>query len=608
MLARRIWTLSAFVVTAAACSSPSPLRARSSARATDAPAVPPTAAVTIGAIADEYYRARLAAYPEEADWTSVPDKQYSRLSDHSPAALARWRTREDRWLAQLRRIKASSLAAGQRVLHAMLLEEVESNIGLRVCKQELWPATPLSGWQVAYPLMLSRQPVDTDAARAAALTRWRTMPAALETEIANMRRGMKAGYTVPRGAVKRIIAQIDGLMVASIAASAFASPATRGGDAAFARTWYALAKTKLYPAMRAYSAFLRREYLAVARTNAAISAHPSGRHCYAAQLRRHTTVRRSPDEIFKRGSALVARNEAEIASIGAKLFGTRTLAATMAAIKADSRLALPSGDAVLSFARATSARATAAAPRWFVDVPAIPGVVEPWPRSLDQPGAGDHYEAPADGKGRGIFRISLRQPHRSRPSLEVTTVHELIPGHHFQMAFEISLGQRHPVLQLLGNTAYGEGWARYAEALAEEMGVFRIDASKVVRRSWPGRGMVADVGFHLRGWSRARVVTYLGAAGRFPTAYVATLPDRIAMWPGQLTAYDTGAAEILALRREAERRLGAHFDIRAFHTRVLENGTVPLWYLRDHVQAWINREAARTRLTPTPSGAELTRH
>ena len=145
----------------------------------------------------------------------------------------------------------------------------------------------------------------------------------------------------------------------------------------------------------------------------------------------------------------------------------------------------------------------------------------------------------------------------------------------------------HPVTRIIWFSGPGEGWARYSEALAEEMGLYQSTSGPILRRAWPARGMVVDPGIHLFGWTREEAKAYMAESGRFPVSSGDEMVDRIAIIPGQLTAYDSGGLEILALRRQAEEALGDDFDIREFHDRVLENGTIPLGYLRQHIEAWI---------------------
>jgi uncharacterized protein (DUF885 family) len=178
----------------------------------------------------------------------------------------------------------------------------------------------------------------------------------------------------------------------------------------------------------------------------------------------------------------------------------------------------------------------------------------------------------------------------NRGRAELLVVHEAVPGHHVQLstAFQRRLGE--PIDKIAVNAAFTEGWARYSEALAEEIGIFETDFAKIERRAWPGHGQVLDVGVHVGGWSRARAIDYLKSTGLYDDETAAAMLDRIAALPGQLTAYDTGAAEFFALRAEAQARLGARFDIRRFHKAVLEQGAVPLVQLREHIKAWIEAE------------------
>jgi uncharacterized protein (DUF885 family) len=148
-----------------------------------------------------------------------------------------------------------------------------------------------------------------------------------------------------------------------------------------------------------------------------------------------------------------------------------------------------------------------------------------------------------------------------------------------------------PVSNLLFNSAYAEGWARYSEALAEEAGIYRTRYALMTRRLWPARGMVVDPGIHVMGWTREQAIAFIRESGRFPGTEADDMVDRIAALPGQLTAYDSGGLEIMALRREAEQSLGDRFDLRKFHARVLESGTVPLWALREHIKDWIAAES-----------------
>jgi len=123
--------------------------------------------------------------------------------------------------------------------------------------------------------------------------------------------------------------------------------------------------------------------------------------------------------------------------------------------------------------------------------------------------------------------------------------------------------------------------------MGDEADVYQTEDAKILRRVWPARGMVVDPGLHAFNWTRQHAVDYLVGTGRFDAKGAENLVDRIAVLPGQLTAYDSGGLEIKSLRAEAEAALGPKFDVRVFNRTVIDEGVVPLGELRRHVQAWI---------------------
>ena len=120
------------------------------------------------------------------------------------------------------------------------------------------------------------------------------------------------------------------------------------------------------------------------------------------------------------------------------------------------------------------------------------------------------------------------------------------------------------------------------------MRLYSTDYALASRRLWPARGMVVDPGIHLFGWSRERAADFMAESGRMTPEEADATVDRIAVWPGQFAAYDTGGLEFFALREEAEAVLGPRFDVREFHDVVLGSGSVTLPMLRRQVERWLD--------------------
>jgi uncharacterized protein (DUF885 family) len=551
---------------------------------------PAEAAAAVDRVADEFLAAVLAEQPEQAYFAGIRLERHDGLSDNRPEAVAAWRAREDAWLAALDAIDADALAGTpQRIAHGVLREQLAAAVGTRICRGELWQGVNQMGsWHTAWATVAELQPVGTAEERAQALVRWRKTPEYVRTEIVQLRRGLAAGYSAARPVAGRMLKQIDGLLAIPLADHPYLAPARRTDDAAFRAELEAVVAEGLLPAMRDFRAFLAGDYLEAARREIALSALPDGAACYDALLRSYTTLARPAAEVAALGERVVATSGAEAVALGRALYGTSTLPELMARLAADESNRYPDADAVLADSRRIVERAQAAMPRYFGRVPDLPVVVEPIPAYEDGAGASSHYKPPQPDGTPGKYMISLLRPGgTTRSEAEIVAFHETWPGHHLHFAYSQRIAGLHPALQLVWNSGFVEGWGRYAEALAEEAGLYASELAKIQRRAWPARGMVVDSGIHVLGWTRERAVDFILESGRYTVESANDTVDRIAAIPGQLTAYDSGAQEIFALRREAAAALGDRFDLAAFHDALLGDGIVPLPMVRQAVERWI---------------------
>jgi uncharacterized protein (DUF885 family) len=194
---------------------------------------------------------------------------------------------------------------------------------------------------------------------------------------------------------------------------------------------------------------------------------------------------------------------------------------------------------------------------------------------------------------RYLKAVADRHSHpssRPRPTAEPIAFHEAVPGHHFQLALAQELTEL-PLLRRLATTnAYVEGWALYAERLADEMGLYSSDLARlgmITEDSCRAGRLVVDTGLHALGWTRQRAVDYLRGNTAMLDIEIDHEVDRYIAEPAQALSYMTGRLEIQRLRRRAEHELGDRFDVRAFHDAVLGGGALPLVVLADVVAEWI---------------------
>lgn len=551
-----------------------------------AAAEPPADAVN--RLAQRYYDYLMTHQPLRAYFSGVEPPDHDRLPDASPAGIQAAEAEEDAIFEALDRIDPGALAGKPEwVTLALVRQDLHAAHVRRVCRHELWDVNQMSGWQLGFTRLAELQPVATPDERAQALARWRKVPGYVDQVTANLRSGLEQGYSAPRPVVARVIAQLDGLLVEPAEDSPFYSMARRADDPEFAAAVAELIAQAIGPALRSHRDYLEREYLARAREALSVTANPDGLKCYQASLVAYTTLPHNPQQVYELGRETVAANQARVVELGRVAYGLDDFDAIIAAAKADPADRFGSKEELLEFSRDAVARAEAEMPNWVGAMPEQPVEVVPFLPHEEGTGRSAHYN-PGSEDRPGQYRIPLHEPkEQSRGNAEATAFHETWPGHHLQVAVSRRLEGVHPVTRLIWFSGPGEGWARYSESLAEQMGLYRTTTGPIRRRAWPARGMVADPGLHVFGWTREQVAEYLKAAGRFPDERVDDLVDRIAILPGQLTAYDSGGLEIVALRREAENALGLDFDVREFHDRVLEYGTIPLPALREHIEAWI---------------------
>jgi len=473
------------------------------------------------------------------------------------------------------------------VFHASgeALQQLESRPNLPVCRSELWDLSQTEGWQIRFPALAANESIATPEDRNRVLTVWRTLPAYLQKDIVNLRAGLASGYSAPKSVVARVLKQLDGLPSASPENSPFYAPAKRATDSEFKRALRQEIESRINPAIRQYADFLRTEYLPRARDSVSLAALPNGKACYQAYLRRYTTTDDTPEFVFALGKKMVQESTAEIQGIGSRLYGKDRLPEIVQRSHDDPKNRFTSSAQLLQFSKEMVERAQQLSQSLFLQLPSQPVIVEPLPEYQNGSGLSAHYESNADARKPATFWIAMDGwANETRGSAEITAVHETVPGHHLQIAMARQL-----LIKPAFNAAYVEGWANYAERLAEEQNIDGDDYARIQRRVLAGRSLVIDPGIHALGWSREQAEAFAMETG-MSKDQADDVIDRIAVEPGQLTSYEIGGQEILSLRESARKRMGAKFDLRVFHQRVLEQGAIPLSTLRSHINTWIEAQ------------------
>jgi uncharacterized protein (DUF885 family) len=519
--------------------------------------------------------------------------RYDRLPDVSPEGIAANHRRLDELQAGLERIDEAALTgAPERLARAQMLSTLRAEREARVCKDELWAVSPTFGWQIALLTTLRAQPIETPDERAQALRRIGfEAPRFVRQRAANLRLGLASGYRAARPVVEAVLDQLDKLLATPLADSPLVSPGQRAKDEAFLAEVRAAVESKLLPAFTEFRDVLRQEVLPAAADEIGVSHIPHGAECYRALLLEWDGLALDPARLHQVGIEQLDKIESEMHALSARSFGGEALPALLARFRSEPRYLHTSRDEMLAHARDTVARAWTAMPRAFSSVPNSPLVVEAYAPFEERTSSARYWPASNDGKQPARYMIRLFEAEK-QPKAESESVafHEGVPGHHLQIATMLEDPSLPLPTKWTRNGAFTEGWGLYAEALADELGLYSSDVDRMgmlAARAWRAARVVIDTGIHAFGWDRKRAIDFLLAHASLSESFAATEIDRYISGPGQATSYMVGFMEITRLRKRAEEALGPRFNLREFHARVLEQGAPPLEVLARHIDDWI---------------------
>lgn len=531
------------------------------------------------------------------------------VPDASVAARERQRARRREFLAEARTIQhEQELDREDSVSIRLLIAVLEDALASESCAFETWSVSPTNNPLAQWNALAELHPIRTPEDASNLVERYRKGSKSIETDIENLRLGAITGLFGAADSMRRVVKMLERQLADPVTAWPMLAPAiqphegwTEAESDRFRKELEAVITSGVKPALIRYLNFLQTELLPKARgdDHPGLSALPIGKSCYEAKIREHTTLPLTAETLHALGEQEIARINEQMASLGAKLFGSPDLSATLARLRADSSLYFRDGAEIEAKARAAVDAASARLPRFFRKLPRARCVVARIPDFEAPFSTIAYYREPmADGRQPGQYFVNLYQPTtRPRYEAEALAYHEAIPGHHLQTA----LAQEQLALPLfrryLGVTAFVEGWALYAEQLAEEMQLYTGDIDRMGRlsyESWRAARLVVDTGIHAKGWSRDQAKTYMLEHTALAPNNIDNEVDRYISWPGQALAYKIGQIEISRLRREAEEKLGSAFDVRAFHEIVLMNGAVSLPILGAEVEAWVASERSRS--------------
>ncbi len=412
--------------------------------------------------------------------------------------------------------------------------------------------------------------------------------------IEGLKRREERGVVIPAFLIPYVLPDIDALASGTPSSHAYFTSFSRRlkgineevGRALSAQVQDQIAQTVM-PAYGRLATSLR-EQQAKAPNRVGVWQFPDGEAYYAQSLRRHTTTEMTADEIHQLGKQNVERIQGEMRALFASL-------------------GYPSGESISSLferlTRDTGVYQGQAAVKAYEDAlteaqAVLPQVFSMLPKADVAVIGGDDgdYYMPAsyDGSRPGLFfaRTDAASP---RFDFKTTAFHEMVPGHHLQIALAMEIPNLADLRRGMQFNAYTEGWALYAERLMAELGVYTDDPpgdlGRLRMEAFRAARLVVDTGMHAKRWDFNQSVDYLVQAAGFPPDYAQREITRYSVWPGQATSYYIGFLRLLELRQKTREALGARFDLKAFHQVILANGSMPLRILERLVDGYIKTSA-----------------
>jgi uncharacterized protein (DUF885 family) len=520
----------------------------------------------------------------------------------TPQFLADSLAVERRFLAELIAVPSSGLDTGSRLTYDIFKRQRQLAIEGFTYPAELMPVNPFEGmpWQFALDAAdLGRRPLagaqdyENWLAQIDAYVGW------THQAIANMREGMRRGYTSPRVLMQRTLPLLQSLGT-DTSANIFYQTLQSMPESIkeperthLTSSLNGAVRDKLLPAYRELYEFIQSEYLPRARTSVALTVLPLGPSWYAYRIKRATDTQLTAGEIHNMGVAEVERIRARLLSLpagapppGAAGVGTAMAASTAAA----TGVATGAGEPLKAY-QDLKAQVLAAVPTLFSAVPRADFEIRavspaPWAPRLPA-----YQSAAPDGRTPAILYVDAASSTARPGNLDISGfLQEAIPGRHFQSAFQQERADLPKFRRFGTDPAFDDGWALYAASLGEELGLYRDDEARrgvLLRQLGCAAALVVDTGLHAMDWTPARAADYLRQQLSLSAADADLVVDRFVALPGDALACTMGQLKIQALRSRAQQVLGARFDIHEFHSEILKDGSMPLDVLEAKMNLWL---------------------
>lgn len=549
---------------------------------------------------DKYWQQRMKLLPLES--TAIGDTTYNNLmpvliSDSYRDTLKNFYTD---FLKQSESMN-ESLSDEEKISKELFEYEMKMNLEGLKFQSHLMPVNQFWSFTLEFPQLGSgtgNQPFKTPRDYRNFLERMQKFPAYIDNAIANMKKGMQTGYVLPKVLALKMVPQLQQVLTTDATKNIFFKPALKMPESfskaekdTFKNAYQYEINKDIIPSYYKLKIFLEKEYIPACRATHGISSVPEGMAYYQFLIKQFTTTNLTPDSIYNLGISEVARIKAEMEKVKDEVGFKGSLKEFFEFMNEDKQF--------YPFKNAQEVLDSFKAIQNIIN-PSLKTIFETEPKTKFEIRQTEAYRAASasaeynagseDGTRPGIFYVPIINAKTFNTiGMETLFLHEAIPGHHYQISLQQENNQLPKFRKFLGYSAYAEGWALYAETLGKRLGLYKNPyqyfghLSDAMHRAIR---LVVDVAIHTKNMSREEAIRYMMDNERTSEGEAAAEIERYMAIPGQALSYKIGQLTILSLKEKYEKKLGAKFNLSAFHTQLLNGGNMPLQVLEKKLELW----------------------
>lgn len=553
---------------------------------------------------EDFFKDLQKLSPEFATYVGTTKAYNASWTDHSEVGyFLRHQIMEDK-LQRLHTIDRQALSLVDQLNYDLIENELESSLSGYIFQTHYMPLDQLGGIPLEVESIFMMAPRNSLEDYENLLSRLSGIPNLIDQTIVLLETGLEKGLTPPQVVLKTLPGSISKMVPLSSMDSVFFQPFLEFPDCIdqvqqdqIIQKALEIIEGGIYPVYQKLLKFLENIYIPSCRQSVGICDLPNGAYLYQFNVKRHTTTDLTPSEIHQIGLDEVARIETEMQTILDRIQFSGSLADYFHYLNTSSEFFYTKPEELIEGYRKITSYIDGQLPLLFGRLPKLPYEVVPVPAFAEEGQVGAYYMRGSLTTGRPGRFYANTYAINTRPKweMESLSLHEAVPGHHFQISIAQEIEGLPEFRRYNNYTAYIEGWGLYSESLGKELGLYLAPSDqfgRLVAEIWRSVRLVVDTGIHALGWTREESIDYMMEKTGMGRREVTTEIDRYIVWPGQALAYKIGELSIQKWRREATEALGDSFDIRAFHDMLLEQGALPLDICENYVHGWIEAQKA----------------